>query len=788
MAAVETCVSVTVEATGDVAAHTTLRRGNLPFDLTSFVGRRRESGEVRRLLHQSRLVTLTGFGGVGKTRLALRVASDLERGHRDGVWLVDLAPLRDPGLVAQAVVAALRIRETKNTWSLTALAEYLRDRQTLLILDNCEHLLDSCAALADALLRGAPKLTILATSRQQLGVEGEHIFAVPPLPTPDARGPIPPAEALTRYDAVALLVERGQATEPSFTITPDNAEAVTRLTQRLEGVPLALELAAARLRVLSPQQILDRLDDRYTLLTSASRTVSPRQESLQALIDWSFDLCTEHERLLWARLSVFPRDFDIDAAEEICADDELPSDHVLRALSGLVDKSIVVTETIGNGKRHRLPETLREYGRVRLAQAGSEHVLQWRHRDYYRRLAEQSNAEWFGPRQAEWMAWSDAEYLNLRAALEFCLTEPGQAADGLTMAARMAPHWAVSGSFGEGRRFLERVLDAHREPSVGRARALWIAGRIALEQGDIDASEAATEEARSLAQRYGDTRELSIILGQLAAIRMARGDFATAERLFSEAVDAADTEPLASSFALIGSARLAADRGRVATAKELLDRCLVICEAHGESMISAEALWSYALLVWQEGDVAGAKDRAMEALRRMRTFGNLLFIGHCIEVLAWIAAAEPSHKRAATLLGAAVAVRETLGVQLSGSLVPPHHHCEALLRRALSQGEFEKATDVGSRKALDEAIAYALGEQVESATKPADEEAALTQRERQVADLVAHGLSNRDIAAALVISPRTAEAHVEHILTKLSFTSRSQIAAWVAERRAVSPD
>jgi predicted ATPase/DNA-binding CsgD family transcriptional regulator len=763
------------------ATNSTLRRA---FDLTSFIGRHREIAAVQQLLRSSRLVTLTGIGGVGKTRLALRVAAQMERVYADGVWLVELAPLQDPELVPQAVVAALGMRDATSTRPLVALAEFLGHRQTLLVLDNCEHLIDASAALADTLLRRAPELRILVTSRQPLGVPGEHIFAVQPLPTPDPDGPLPPAEALARYDAVALLFERAQAAEPSFAITPDNAEAVTRLVQRLEGVPLALELAAARLRVLTPPEILDRLDDRYELLTSTARTVSPRQQSLQALIDWSFDLCTEQERLLWARLSVFPRDFVIDAAEEICADDELPRERILFALSGLVDKSIVVAEERGAGKRHRLPETLRQYARTRLVRMDSEREIRRRHRGYYRRLAAQSNEEWFGPRQAEWMAWTDAEYLNLRAALEFCLTEPGQAVEGLTMAARLSAHWVVSGSLGEGRRFLDRVLAAHVQPSAGRAMALWIAGILAFAQGDVDRAEAAAEESHVLAREYGDPRGLSFALGLLGDVRAARGEATVAERMLTEAVGAAQNEPLATSLALISAGRLAADRGDVATAKERLDRCLAICSAHGESDLRGNALWRYAMLVCQEGDVAGAKDRAMEALRLVRATGNRLSIAQCLEVLGWVAAAESDNEHAARLLGAAGALREALAIPLFESMGADHQRCEHQVCRALGKRPFEKAFHEGSRLALDDAVSRALGERVDSPLRPTDTEAAvLTRREREIADLVAQGLTNKDIAATLVISRRTAESHVEHILTKLGFSSRSQIAAWVAEKR-----
>lgn len=709
--------------------------------------------------------------------------------YTDGAWLVDLVPLRDPGLVAQTVVAALGKRDATGSWTLTYLAEMLSDRHLLLLLDNCEHVIDACAALADTLLRRAPGVTILATSRQPLGVPGERLFAVTPLPTPDPEAPPPPPEALSRYDAVALLVERAQAAEAGFEITEDNAEAVTRLAQHLEGVPLALELAAARLRVLSPRQLIERLQDHREPLTSTSRTADSRQASLEALIGWSFDLCTPEERRLWTRLTVFPRDFDVDAAEWICADDALPREQVLRALSGLVDKSIVVTSAQGRDKRLRLPQTLRDYGHTRLERPDGERELRWRHRDYYRRLADQSYFEWFGPRQAEWMAWLDMEYVNLRAALEFCLAEPGQGDIGLSMALRLSPHWVVSGSFGEGRRFLSRILRAHPNPSAGRAMALWTAARLALEQGDLDSAEVAAQESHAQAQEYGDPRELSLTLGLLGSVRVARQDPAAAEIFFAEAVQAAQDEPLATSLALIGASSLAAERGDNASAKDMLNRCLAICDAHNESATRAEALWSYAMLAWQEGDLPGAKSRTLEALRRMRTFGNRVFIANCLEVLAWIAAEEFALQRAALLLGSSSALREALGVKLQGSLAKAHLEIQHRVQRELGNREVERATREGRRMPVDEVVSLALGEQAHpAALHPPQEEAMLTPREREVAALVAQGASNRDIAETLVISQRTAEAHVAHILTKLGFTSRSQIAAWSAERRASTDD
>lgn len=761
--------------------------GNLPADFTSFVGRRHEVAEARRLLGESRLVTLTGFGGVGKTRLALRVARELERSFRDGVWLVDLAPLRDPGLVAQSVAAAVGMRDESSRWALTVLAEYLAGRQLVLLLDNCEHLLDPCAVLAETVLRRAPELRILATSRQPLGVAGERTLVVPPLPVPDVDRPTPSAGALAQYDAVALFIDRAKAVMPDFAVTEDNVEAVTRLTQRLDGIPLALELAAARTRVLSPGQIVNRLHDRYRLLSSGPRTARPQQQSLQALIDWSFDLCSAEERTLWARLTVFPRDFDVEAAEEICPGEGLAREEVLDALAGLVDKSVLVVDATGSQVRYRLPETLREYGLSRLAEQGQEIELRRRHRDHYRRLCGRAAADWFGPRQVEWTKWAQVEYVNLRAALEFCLAEPGEAGRGLAMFPGLATYWVVTGSLGEGQRFLERALAAETAPSLGRARALWIVAGNAVHQGDLAAAEAAGEESRRLAQQYGDAWTFGYACVYLGMARMLAGDLDSADALFREALEAAaDTAPVAA-LALVRLAETAVRRGDVATAAARCGECVAICEAHGDSWVRAEALWTWAALSWEQGDTGQATALARESLRLRAAFHDQVGIAQCLEVLAWIAS-ERAPDRAARLLGAADAVWRAVGGSLFPHFADHHHRCTTEIKRRLGNRGYDQAFRRGGRRALTDTVADALGEKPEPATAATGEKPALTRREREIADLVAQGLRNREIAAKLVISQRTADSHVEHILTKLGFRTRAQIAAWVAEHRMKSAE
>src|SRR3954470_19315459 len=334
-----------------MGASRTARIGNLPVDLTTFVGRGQEIARVRAQLPNCRLVTLTGVGGVGKTRLAVRVAGELTRAFPDGVWVVEFAALHDAELVPAAIAAALGVQIHTDRNPVDGLTQYLADREALLILDNCEHLIDSCASVAADILRSCPGIRIIATSREPLGISGEHIFAVPPLDVP-ASGAAGSVQAAIEYASVRLLVERAAAVQPGFSLTAENWSEIAEICRRLDGIPLALELAARRLRALSPAQLGERLGHRDGLLTGASRTALPRQQTLRALIDWSYDLCTPTEQLLWGRLSVFEDGFDLTAAENICSDEAIPQAQMLYAVAGLVDKSIITTVEDGSELRY----------------------------------------------------------------------------------------------------------------------------------------------------------------------------------------------------------------------------------------------------------------------------------------------------------------------------------------------------------------------------------------------------------------------------------------------------
>lgn len=765
------------------------RVGNLPVEVSSFVDRREEVAETKRLLSATRLLTLTGVGGVGKTRLALRVAADLRRAFANGVWLVELAALRDPDLVVDTVVEALGIQDQSTRGQLAVLIHYLQGRQLLLVLDNCEHLTSSCAALVDTLLRAAAGLRVLATSRQVLDTDGERAWQVPPLPAPDPELPLPPGAA-ARYPALALFAER--ATARGFAITADDQEPVARICHRLEGIPLAIELAAVRLRVLRPEQIVERLDDRFELLTAGNRTALPRHQTLRAAIEWSFDLCTREEQLLWARASVFADGFDLAAAEEVCAGDGVAAGEILGLMTGLADKSVLICEEHADKMRYRLLDTIRQFGCERLRAAGEQEGVRRRHRDWYLRLAEGAEAEWFSPHQATWFARMRVEHANMRAALDFCLTEPGEIRTGLRMAAALWFYWSACGFPREGRHWLDRALALGTEPTREGVRARWANGWIALQQGHIADGESLLEECRTLARQRGDSSTMAHATHRLGFAALLRGDLSRAVALLEESLARFQSLGELNSLVIMARVGLAAahvHQGDLDRAVVLCEEARAVCEGHGEQWARSYALYYLAYAEWGRGETRKAAAHARESLRIKRTFHDIVGIVLVVDLLAWTAAAEGMGEHAARLLGIAHQLWSTVGSPRLGSEKwnTPHATCEAQARRALGNAAFEAAFQHGTELSLDEALDCALGEKRKSSSPAPGQKGTsptpLTRRERQVAELVAEGLSNKDIAARLVIAQRTAEGHVQRILTKLGLTSRAQIAAWAVEHR-----
>jgi predicted ATPase/DNA-binding CsgD family transcriptional regulator len=772
-----------------------LRTGNLPADLSSFVGRRREVSEVKRLLAVHRMLTLTGPGGVGKTRLALRAAGDVRRGFPDGAWLVDLAELEDPDLLGRTVTAALGLDDPSSSSPLARLLDYLEQRELLLVLDNCEHLLDACAILAGKLLAATPGLHVMATSRQALNVEGEHVLTVSPLPVPHTDR-IPPVGGLNQYDSVRLFEERAAEVLPGFEVDADNRIAVARLCQRLDGIPLAIELAAVRLRSLSVEKILDRLDNRFQLLASGSvgplGGTLPRRQTLWAAIDWSFDLCAPEEQALWERLSVFAGGFDLQAAQEVCSGDGIEQQDVFDLVAGLVDKSILVREGFGVRARYRLLETIRQFGRARLVASGQERVLRARHRDYYRHLALQAEQEWFSPRQVEWLTRLQREHANLRVALEFCLTEPGEARVAQEIAGSLRSFWMGSGFVGEGRRWLRQALNLGPEPTPARAKALWVAACLALMPGDLEPALAMLDECHALARRLGDASAEAYAIEYSGMAALFGGDFSAALSRLQDALERhRESGDLSGVSVTLNQMLLVASILGDPRAAALGEECLFLCETHGAQWSRSYVLWSVGLRKWRHGDRYQATALLRKAVRLKRLFKDPWGTGLCIEVLAWSAAADGHYEKAARLLGACDTAWQLSGTSLS--LASPdlafHVQCEEQARRALGEERFAELFSEGARLSLDGAIDHALDEKGHRARQdgtagPDDLVAGtgLTRREREVAELVAQGLSNKDIAARLAIARRTTEAHIEHILAKLGFSSRAEVAAWVAER------
>ncbi|MFF2114309.1 protein kinase domain-containing protein [Rhodococcus koreensis] len=758
--------------------------GNVPLELTSFIGRRHEMTEVKDRLSVSPLVTLAGIGGVGKTRLALRVAADVQRRFTDGARVVELGELRDDSLLVDVVAAALGLRSQSARPLLEVVVEYLIPRRVLLVLDNCEHLVDAVAELAEALLHVCPDLRILATSREPLGIGGEAVLRVPPLSAPDPDHP-PTLRGMPQYDAVTLFAQRAAAAVPGFEVTEDNRVAITRICRQLDGLPLSIELAAARLRAMSPEQILQRLTDRYTLLTLGNRGAPTRQQTLALSIDWSHDLCTPREQQVWARLSVFAGGFELDAAEHVCGGTVAPEE-LLDTLTALVDKSILNREEVDTIVRFRMLETLRDYGREKLRHSDESPSIHRRHRDWYQQLVMTAEADWISPHQLQWIARLKREQSNLRAAMEFCLTQPSEIDAGLRIAVALFPFWLSRSMLSEGRRWFDRLLawePAH--PTAERIQALCADSMLAEVQGDLTASTTLVGHGKALAATMTDAVIDAHIAHAEGVLALYSGDLPRACRNLEDALQVFRTQNDLSQQVWILMLLGVAYELRDDTARGIVchEEVLAITETHHESVNRSYSLWAMGIAVLRQGDPARSAHLLEQGLQLTRVIDEPVTAAVCLEALAWTCDDHNAH-RAAVLMGAA----ESLGHAVGSSPILFHNHslhhenCVQMARQSLGERAFLDAQHKGAALTFTEAVAYAIGEQPHPTTPTSDDAPHLTTRERQVSELVAQGLTNKAIANTLVISPRTAQGHVEHILTKLGFTSRAQIAAWVAEQ------
>jgi predicted ATPase len=684
--------------------------GNLPQELTSFVGRRHDLAQVRSLLAESRLVTLVGVGGVGKTRLALRVGAGMRRRFDAGVWFVELDQVRDEDLVAHAVARALGLCEQPGQEPAAVLREYLAQRRLLLVLDNCEHLIGAVAELVRMLLLSTSGVRILATSRESLRLDGERTHVVAPLAVPDLkRG----TQQLSRYEAVALFSERARAAVPSFRLSPAHRVAVGEICFRLDGLPLAIELAAARLRLLTPEQLRDRLADR-ALLTEGRRSAPTRQQTLRACIEWSYDLCTGAEQLLWARLSVFAGDFDLEAAEGVCDNDGTPAGEVLDLIASLVDKSILLTlQELAGVLRYRMLQSIRTYGRERLAAIGEEAMLRRRHRDWHQLLLARFHAEWIGPRQLDWLRRLDWTAADISAALEFSLSV-SDVDTALAMSGDLYVYWGVSGLHHQARYWMNRVLAPAGPSSPARLAALVCEATLAGASGDVAAERVRVRQIWEVAEHLGDAHSHALAItaeGRLTTT--AGGDLPGAVRLYTDALRVFRAEAdihwqvIALTNLTFAGVLLDDMAGAAAAHQEML----AICESRGESVMSGFTGMALGIGLWRQGDLNAAATQTTRCLKLLHRSGGVLATHWCLEVTAWIAASREEPERAATLLGAATALADTMGTRAPNwpDLLTYHEQCQQQVRQVLGAQAFAAAFERGHTLHLNDATAYAVG-------------------------------------------------------------------------------
>lgn len=689
---------------------------NLPEQLTSFIGREREMAEVKRLLASTRLLTLTGTGGTGKTRLSVQVAAELFDQFPDGVWFVEFATIDDGSLVVETVAAALDLRQEGDRSLAATLTAYLRTRRLLLILDNCEHVIAACARLAETLLRSCPQLRIMASSREPLGIAGETPWPLPPLSLPDhwrelVDGP-DAQERLLQYEAVRLFVDRASIARPTFHATDENIAKIAQICWRLDGIALAIELAAARIRVLTLQQIVDRLDDRFHLLTTGSRTAVPRQQTLRSLIDWSYDLLSEPEKTLLRRLSVFARGRTLEAIEAVCSDDALPAAEMIDLLSQLVDKSLVYVERLPNiGPRYFMLESIWDYANEKLIAAGESAHFRERHLKYFVEFTEKAAPQLSGPQQREWLERTELEVINVRFGVETAEELPGLTQYGLRLLIAVERFIEVRGLFKETREHFAELL-RHANSAARdelRARALASAGRLAWVSDDMPATLALETEALEICRELGNAAGAARALANLAFHAFDAGDMDRTRSLLEEAFSVAEpiNEPRLTAHLRHVRGVLAAAEGEFERALNLDEESLAIYRRIGDAWRALIVAWAVGVNAAVLGRFDVARRQLSDCLRGGLDLGNRWGISYPLDAFAALALAEGKYDRAARLFGAADAQRARSGLISHGS---DHPAVKTILDRAsdFSGPAIDTARREGTQLDFDAATALAL--------------------------------------------------------------------------------
>ena len=757
--------------------------GKLPAEPTSFVGRRRLLAEVKAAFANTRLLTLVGPGGVGKTRLALRAAADLRRTVRDGVWFIDLAGLKDPHLVAKAVITSLGVADKSGQWPTSLLVAHLASREALLILDNCEHLLDAIAVLADVVLKEAAGVRLLATSRQPLGISGERVLQVSPLTLQGEVG-TGAAQGFAHSEAVALFVARAADAGIELEDTDVTRQLVLDLCRRLDGMPLALELAAVRLRTIGLEDLIERLSDRFAVLTGGSRAALPRQQTLMAAIDWSHDLLSGQEAALLRRIAVFPSDFGLESAEAVGPGTGIDPTAVLELLSSLIEKSFVARLGAATSARYRLHETMREYGLLKLRGADEEATAIKAFVRFYSDMCGKAEEAAHSIHLVDWLKRLDGEADNVRAAFSHCLKGPDYPI-GLSMVGSLLWYWTARAT-SEGAYWLDLFLERREDDAPGLAGALFARGFMAMAQGDATTAQPVLVEAEAKARARGDLPLLARILAMSTSVHAMSGDLEGARSQFRDAKALADglDDPAVDLELALTEGSLALGDADLETMARVYNEWAQRIRDRGDLQGLGYLLALYAFSLLHSAQPDKARPLFEEALRIERRLENRDNIVYLLDGLACHAAMVGRAQQAARLLGAAENLQAETGITLMGHMEPLLKQARETISGSLGAPTLESELQAGRRMAMDEAIAFALEEKkaIRHSAAPAKTgRMPLSKRELEVAGLVSEGLSNKEIGSRIFLSERTVETHVSNIFNKLGVSSRVEIAGWIAQ-------